>query len=140
MFPNTFAFASAIGVSFFFASKQELDAELARVAAKRNRRPQNEDAGEGLFYAMLTEAERVVHNLYRPLCPNGVCAIGQNPVAHPVHNGNKCNLFCIVKKENMYWSFKHKRWMLPQELQSVHLIPVDGDALDGIESSFARVC
>ena len=78
------------------------------------------------FYATLTTPELTWAFQYlENLCgENGVCLLNQDPGRHPIHNRGSNRLPTILKHPDKYWSFKHGRWMFPQEVLVVHNMPM----------------
>ena len=66
-----------------------------------------------------------------------ICAVGQSADKHATHNKMKTTMPTIIRNPTLYYSSKHRRWLTPSELRTVHNY-VD-DALNpwGLQTSFS---
>eukprot|EP00959_Pyramimonas_sp_CCMP1952_P118817 2484209-Pyramimonas_sp.AAC.1 len=74
-----------------------------------------------------------VLNDHRPM----ICAVGQSADKHATHSKGKPTMMTIIRKNDMYYSSKHRRWLTPSELRTVHNYVGDSLCQWGLQTSFS---
>eukprot|EP00959_Pyramimonas_sp_CCMP1952_P239273 5000276-Pyramimonas_sp.AAC.1 len=89
------------------------------------------------FEAALSNWE--IENLrrYQELEKDGIYTLGQHALKHAHYSRHKSTMHTIIKHPDLHFSNKHKRWLTPKELLTIHNYPMISDASQfRLQSSF----